>query len=270
MTVTDERSLDVRTALTGRVRDAEAIRQDWDPARLAAYVLRYMSASERDEYLVTVMAERVRAIRRDRAHDAEMEAEWLARVAEREAACARWEAGEPARRAAEEAARAERHARYERQPWTAPRRSRWYRAWAETPEGQRSIAREEQEARVQAEDRARREREIEEAGSVEAWHQRRLSDLITGFADEVRERTRLELTMELLSSEFALGDGRSVTWGAATITEHSQRVELLRQNVSGNLATIRRHEAAISMIAERQAATLGELAPTPEHTDRAA
>lgn len=83
-----------------------------------------------------------------------------------------------------------------------------------------------------------------------------IGQIVSGYAD----RIRLELTEELLESAFALGNGERVTWGQATIDQHTQRIALLTGNIAGNIETAARHQTAIDMIQEVGAENLAALA----------
>lgn len=77
--------------------------------------------------------------------------------------------------------------------------------------------------------------------------------------DELTASIRLEVTEELLASSFALGDGRRVTWAEATVEDHETRIKLLQTNAVKNIETASKHQAAISMLEEANAPTLGAL-----------
>lgn len=70
---------------------------------------------------------------------------------------------------------------------------------------------------------------------------------------------RLEVTEELLGSDFALGDGRRVTWAEATVADHEQRVAMLETSAVGTLETAARHRAAIEMLRRHGVKTLAEV-----------
>ena len=74
--------------------------------------------------------------------------------------------------------------------------------------------------------------------------------------------TRLQVTEELLGSEFALGDGRRVTWREATVNDHRQRIALLTHNAAANAEAATRHEKAVELIVHAGVATLGEVPET--------
>ena len=224
--------------------DAERDHQAWEPQRVARYALRKMSAAQRDAYLLYLLTDQVKGTRRARVRQIEERAEQAARRAE-------WEARAVDRRATERAEQAERHAYYEAHPSAAPRRSRWFKAWAETPEGKAGLA---AEAERNAREAARRA-EIDTIG-VEAWYSNEVNRIISDY----RSAVRLELTEELLGAEFALGDGRSVTWADADAGDHTQRIGLLLGNARGNVAAAARHRSAISMLAEHGVTTLREVA----------
>ena len=81
-----------------------------------------------------------------------------------------------------------------------------------------------------------------------------INEMLADHADSVR----LEVTEELLRSEFGLGDGTRTTWGEATIAQHQQRADLLVKGAAGTLETASRHREAIRMIRERGATCLRE------------
>lgn len=78
---------------------------------------------------------------------------------------------------------------------------------------------------------------------------------VDALLEEFRTRVIVEWTNDLLASEFAVGDGTHVTWGDATREQHITRIGLLTRNARGNLEAIRRHESAVSTIAEHHGAT---------------
>lgn len=98
---------------------------------------------------------------------------------------------------------------------------------------------------------------FEEGLSSRYWG--RLTDSLKVFTSEMADQIRLEITEELLSSIFALGDGRRVTWGEATVEDHQKCIEMLQGNAAANIDTAAKHEAAIRMLSEAGAETLGGL-----------
>lgn len=240
------------TRMYDRVREVERDHLDWDARRVAGYAYDHTPAAVRRDYLVELLAYDVDGIRRARVREIELEAEELARRAQEEAERAAVREREAPERGREEQ---ERRAHLEANPWLARRNSRLFKAWAITGEGVRWLAR---EAELDAQEAAET-RERLEMGNA-AYFQRKMDHLVEKFRSEVEQETVLKLTAELLGAEFALGDGRRVTWGSATITEHTTRVEMLFANVHGNMATIKRHEAAVKLIASAGVSTLGEIA----------
>ena len=83
--------------------------------------------------------------------------------------------------------------------------------------------------------------------------------------EDFRQRVRLEVTAELLAIPFAIGDGRTVTWGAATQGEHRERIAWLMKHAGSTFETACRHEVAVRLI---EAAKVQCLAEVP--TDRVA
>lgn len=63
----------------------------------------------------------------------------------------------------------------------------------------------------------------------------------------------------LAPSQFALGDGRRVTWGEATVSEHETRAEMLTGQAAGVAETAARHVAAVKMIREGGVSCLADL-----------
>jgi hypothetical protein len=85
------------------------------------------------------------------------------------------------------------------------------------------------------------------------------SEQIDEAIESFRASMRLELTAELLASEFSLGDGSSVTWGAATVEQHSQRVASLTRHAVGTAETAARHSAAIALCEENGVQSLDQI-----------
>lgn len=79
--------------------------------------------------------------------------------------------------------------------------------------------------------------------------------------NEAARLIRLEVSEQLLTSEFALGDGRTVTWGEATLDDHRTRVRIGTNNAVANMEDAARHTAAINMLLESGSSRLVELAP---------
>jgi hypothetical protein len=74
-----------------------------------------------------------------------------------------------------------------------------------------------------------------------------------------RETMFIEWTQELLGSQFALLDGTYVTWGDATVGQHTERREMFKKNVAANLEGASRHDIAISQLRQAGAACLNDL-----------
>lgn len=69
---------------------------------------------------------------------------------------------------------------------------------------------------------------------------------------------RMQWTEELLASTFAMPDGTLVSWGAATVAQHTERRDMLVTNAAGNLQAAARHEAALTKLRETSAACLAD------------
>lgn len=63
----------------------------------------------------------------------------------------------------------------------------------------------------------------------------------------------------LLVQRFALGDGTSVEWGAATVDQHETRIAMLQRMRDGIDLTIDRHRSAIEAIHEAGVTCLADL-----------
>lgn len=79
------------------------------------------------------------------------------------------------------------------------------------------------------------------------------------FVEDLSTKIRFEITTELLDSHFATGDGSTVTWREANVSQHEQRIEMLTKMVAGTAETAAMHTRAITMIKESGAETLGQL-----------
>ena len=237
------------------------------PLIVAAKALSDLSTEQKRSLLVRAIAQEVETVRRVEARRIEREAfatspdatprphgnsreyrEWLL-TPEGQAAVA----NENETKAWQE----ERRAGWRIAPWTAPRNTVIYRDWvANTDDGRAYEAK-------------RLEREAEEAEKERLWREDPLEyDRRYGWsamwqsmkdaAETFRQHVRQEFAAELLASSFALGDGRAVTWGQATLEDHRQRVDLLRRHVEGNVKTIQLHEHAAAMLRESGAKCLNE------------
>jgi hypothetical protein len=71
--------------------------------------------------------------------------------------------------------------------------------------------------------------------------------------------------LSFLRERFALGDGTFITWGAATIEQHEQRVALLRGQIAGLSATMARHVATIARLRDTGARCLDALVRSGRH-----
>lgn len=72
-------------------------------------------------------------------------------------------------------------------------------------------------------------------------------------------RMRMRWSAKLLMASFALRDGRRVTWGEATLSNHKERVEMFKKNAAANLEGAARHQAAIHDITEAGLECLNDL-----------
>lgn len=63
----------------------------------------------------------------------------------------------------------------------------------------------------------------------------------------------------LADETFALGDGRRVKWGEATVEQHAERIVMLEKLVAGTQRTIEQHRDAVEMIEVAGVACLNEI-----------
>lgn len=78
---------------------------------------------------------------------------------------------------------------------------------------------------------------------------------IDSFVSDIR----MEWTMELLHSDFALRNGNRVTWGEATVEQHTERRSMFADNAKANLAGAARHDIAITSLTNTGALNLNGL-----------
>ena len=90
-------------------------------------------------------------------------------------------------------------------------------------------------------------------------HGESISQSVADLVEETAQRTRLELTSELLNSVFALGTGKRVTWADATVDDHKQRMSMLNKNSEATVTAAARHLLAVQMIEAAGVTSLGQL-----------
>ncbi len=128
------------------------------------------------------------------------------------------------------------------------------KAYEESPEGQAERA---------AKDRQRAERDAEYRAEKEASDRRYregMASAIWKCMDDYADYLHVKWTQELLDSPFALGDGRTVMWGDATVEDHRGRVAMLTKHAAGTLESASRHKQAIDDLESAGVQTLRELA----------
>lgn len=86
-----------------------------------------------------------------------------------------------------------------------------------------------------------------------------LLETIRSIVSEMKSQIKLELTSELLSTEFAIGNGQRVTWGTATRDQHQLRIEMLLKNASANADAAARHAKAIELLESSGAQCLAKV-----------
>jgi hypothetical protein len=68
----------------------------------------------------------------------------------------------------------------------------------------------------------------------------------------------VEFTQAFLDSEFALGDGRRVTWGEATREDHMARIEYMRTRIESMDEDVHMHLRVLTVLENAGARTLRE------------
>lgn len=76
--------------------------------------------------------------------------------------------------------------------------------------------------------------------------------------DRMIAELKIEWTTELLEAQFAMNDGRLVTWGEATREEHQERLKMFTANAVANLEGGARHKQALSTLDATGATCLNE------------
>lgn len=94
---------------------------------------------------------------------------------------------------------------------------------------------------------------------LRVWkEQKHLEERINLLAEE----KLLAWTEELLGAEFRLTDGTLTSWGAATIEQHRERVEMFTKNATASTMGAGRHLQAVRDLEAAQAPTLNDLVAT--------
>lgn len=143
--------------------------------------------------------------------------------------------------------------RWRDRPWTAPRTSRTFKTFTSQP--------------VWLKEKQRAEKDLYYADYLksgskdkyESWMFAEAENAFEKFREATRQKVVLELTSELLGSEFALGSGRKTTWGSATIKQHTERIQLLLSQAEGSFAAANRHKAAIDLLVKYHADCLNQV-----------
>lgn len=85
-----------------------------------------------------------------------------------------------------------------------------------------------------------------------------LTIVLQDTLDKFKADMRIEWTNELLASEFALGDGTYVTWGAASVEQHEARMKMHSANARAGVEGYARHSKAVDAIKAVNARSLNE------------
>lgn len=138
----------------------------------------------------------------------------------------------------------------ERESASNAQKPRWgtrkYERWAANPDNA---------------DEHERDRQLRaEYAAINAEAERGLVADMQKAIDRFKEEMRVEWNAELLNSEFARGDGTTVTWGDATLDDHHHRIAMHKKNATAGLEGAARHTAAVEAITQAGVTSLNELA----------
>lgn len=112
--------------------------------------------------------------------------------------------------------------------------------------------------RCQCEECIEGRRQSEEIGEkYDKW----MFEEMRKITEKYKQELKMEWTEELLSTGFALPNGTIITWGAATVSQHQERVQMLTLNAHRNAEAAARHLKAIEAIEAASATTLAEVLP---------
>jgi hypothetical protein len=95
--------------------------------------------------------------------------------------------------------------------------------------------------------------------AVEDEWERKKVESLNRIIGDFMATMRVQWTEELLGSEFALGDGRRVSFGDATVADHRKRVDMQTGLAMAELQDAALHEAAIAVLDETGAACLNDV-----------
>lgn len=95
--------------------------------------------------------------------------------------------------------------------------------------------------------------QVREAEMVKE-HWSHVNDVMNKFKEDLRA----EWTEELLNSTFQV-NGKTVSWGLATVEDHKARIESLLTHAQGTIETAAMHQKAIDDIVANSKSTLSEL-----------
>lgn len=92
---------------------------------------------------------------------------------------------------------------------------------------------------------------------------RRTQELLDAQVELLAEEKLLAWTEDLLGAEFRLSDGTLTTWGAATLEQHRERVEMFTKNATASALGAGRHLQAVQELEAAKASTLNDLVAAP-------
>lgn len=148
---------------------------------------------------------------------------------------------------------------FSNRPWAAPRSTVVSKEWMKVTSSKRNQLRAASDPEFSEYLRFRNDSssEVNEADFA-LW---RMNNAFEGLRQATRREVQLELTAELLQASFAVGEGRQVSWGDATVNDHLTRIQLLLSQAGGNVSTANRHKAAIHLLQKNGVKTLNEVKP---------
>lgn len=229
---------------------------DRDPGWVASQGVHDTPKRQRTQLLIAVAADRIDLRRRLQQHDAQRQA------------------ATEAEHLQQQQARATQEAAWRAAPAKAPVSSAAYQDWVrDTDEGQQYEA--DRLGRVRADRAAAKERkaaqEAEWAERERLWQEdpeayeeryspwRLLQREMQAIVEDIRTKAKLELTIELLSTTFALPGGQSTTWGAATAAQHEARIAALTHDTEAGIHEVALHMRAVDLLIEHKATRLDDI-----------
>lgn len=79
------------------------------------------------------------------------------------------------------------------------------------------------------------------------------------FEAKIRHKVKLELTKELLATQFVGRKGTRISWGNATVEDHLAHMEVLLRQAGDSVVVAKKHAVAVELLAKHQVGSLNEV-----------